>query len=185
MISVGRFGPARIISASLIQPYLQTFIMTPIGIPATLWQSDYFQSSTSTFMENGNQMTWVWGTPLLPDTDQIINNAMTEATLDMALPVTVGPVTIACSDQSGSQIDAVSITGIGVSTIWGVFIWGSALWGGTVANLQPYELQWHNVIVFARMYIAATGNSAQGMKIGALHMRYQMLKTWTNTAAAA
>lgn len=171
--------------AALIQPYNQTFIVAPIGVTASLWQSDFFQSSTSTFTENGKQMTWKWQTPLLPDTDQIANNEMHEGTLDLALPSTVGPVSVGALDQAGVQITSVTLQTTGTPTIWGSFIWGAAPWGGAAANLAPYTLPWDEPIVFSRMSIFAQGNSAASFRIGALHMRYQMLRTLTNTAAAA
>ena len=172
--------------AALIEPYNQTFIMAPVGITGSLWQSDFFQSSTSTFTENSNQMTWQWQTPLLPDTDQISNNEMHEGTLDLSLPSTVGAVTVTCIDQNGSQITSVTVQTTGTSTVWGAFIWGSALWGGSApGTLQPFTLPWSGPIVFARMSVLASGNSADLFKIGTLHMRYQMLRTLTSTAAAA
>lgn len=171
--------------ASLIQPYNQTFIMAPIGIVGSLWQSDFFQSSVSTFTENSVPLTWTWQTPLLPDTDQITNNEMHEGTLDLALQSTVGTVTVEALDQNGVEITSVTLSAAGSPTIWGAFIWGAAPWGGASSALAPFTLPWPEPIVFARMSISASGNSAGGFRIGALHMRYQMLKTLTNTAAAA
>lgn len=173
--------------ASLIEPYNNTFIMTPVGVNASLWQSDYVQSTTSTFVENGNQMLWEADTSLLPDTDMITNNAMTEGTIDLALPSNIGTVTIAAIAHDGNSLDVVTISSAaGAATIWGAFVWGAAPWGGGGASfLAPYELQWHMPIVFSRMSIATNGKSAAGVKVGALHMRYQILNQWTNTAAAA
>lgn len=173
--------------ASLIQPYQNTFIMTPVGINASLWQSDYVQSIFSVFVENGQQMIWLASTALLPDTDQITNNCMTEATMDFAVAASVGSVSVSAVAQDGNALDTVTLaSSLGSATIWGAFTWGAAVWGGAGSpRLQPYELQWHQPIVFARMSISMTGQSAAGVKLGALHMRYQMLNQWTNTAAAA
>ena len=174
--------------ASLISAYNQTFIMTPTGIFASFWQSDSVQSLTSTFVENGAQMTYTAQTCLLPDTDQMTNNCMTEGTLDLALPPTSTPVAVSAQDQNGAVISSVSVSPIssGSPTIWGSFTWGSAVWGGGVAAaLAPYELQWNLPVVFSRMTLMATGNSIGGLRLGTLHARYQILRTLTNIQAAA
>lgn len=174
--------------ASLIAAYNQTFIMTPTGIFASFWQSDTVQSLTSTFVENGAQMIWAAQTCLLPDTDQITNNCMTEATLDMSLPPTMAPVQVVAADQNGSPISQVAISpfSVGGTTTWGSFTWGNAVWaGGLNAALSPYELQWTIPVTFSRMTMAANGNSALGFKLGTWHARYQMLRTLTNIQAAA
>jgi hypothetical protein len=173
--------------ASLIQPYNNTFIMTPVGINASLWQSDYVQSGISVFVENSQQMTWNAATALLPDADQITNNAMTEATMDFAVPSNIGTISVSASDQASKVIDTVNLaSSVGGTTLWGAFVWGVGIWGGAGAPaLAPYQLQWHQPIVFSRMKISMTGQSAAGVKLGALHLRYQQLNIYTNTAAAA
>jgi hypothetical protein len=172
-------------AASLLQPYKNTFIITPLGVTQSLWQSDVQQSSTSTFTENSIVMAWTWQTPLLPDTDEITNNCMTEATLDLALVAGTGTVGVDAIDQNGTSINQIGVSQSSSPTIWGQFTWGAAPWGAAMASLAPYELQWNRPIIFSRMSIKAFGNSASGFKIGALHMLYQRLKIWTNTAAAA
>jgi hypothetical protein len=173
--------------ASLIQPYLNTFIMTPVGINASLWQSDYVQSVVSVFVENGQQMTWNAATALLPDTDMLTNNAMTEGTMDFALPPNIGSISVSALDQASAVIDTVTIASTsGGASLWGAVVWGAFTWGGAGAPaLAPYQLQWHEPVVFSRMKMSMTGQSAAGVKLGALHMRYQMLNIYTNTAAAA
>ena len=110
---------------------------------------------------------------------------MSQTTIDLALPSAVGNVTINALDQNGSSINQVTLTASGSPTIWGQFKWGAAPWLGTASALQPYQIPWTEPIVFARMYTSITCASAFGLKIGALHMRYQQLRTYTNTAAAA
>lgn len=180
--------------ASLIQPYQDTFVMSAINvttgaiIPATLWRSDKQQSLTSTFVENGTQMTWSAQTCLLPDTEQMTNNAMTETTVDMSLPSTMPPVSVIATDQFGVLIDSVSIRPPPgpPATIWNNFTWGNAVWsGGIAAALAPFQVPWHFPIVFARAFFTETGQSQLGFKLGTLHLRYQILGIYTNTAAAA
>jgi hypothetical protein len=166
------------------QPWRGTFIIAPTWQAGALFQSDPIQSLTSGFTENGTQLAWFWQTPLLPDTEEITNNAMTEATLDLAFAAG-GAATIRVADQNSTVIDTVMLTAPGTPTVWGGFTWGSAVWGGASTQLAPRQLQWHFPIVFARASLQATGLSAQAVRIGALHMRYQQLRTWTNINAAA
>lgn len=189
------------------RPYKNTFIITPTFSVGALWQSDYFQTQNSSFIENGNAMTWSAQTTLLPDTDQMVNVCITESILDLALPVGLGNVTVLALDQNGSVINQVTIvsqggaippspTPVPFNTVWGHFIWGQALWGsgttggggstGTIlAPLAPYILPWTLPIVWSRGSINMSGASGQGFALGALHLRYQILRQLTNTAAAA
>lgn len=176
-------------TAQFIQPYETTFLMAPTFANASIWQSDPVQSNTSVFVENGTQLTWKFNTCLLPDTDAITNNCITESSIDLALPPTSTGAACAFLDQNGSSISSVVVSppqSSAASTIWGQFIWGQANWaGGTSAFLAPYQLAWTLPIVFARGSFQAQGNSLGGIKIGALHFRYQILRTLVSTAAAA
>src|SRR6516225_3881923 len=60
--------------ASVIQPFMGTFILAAPSIPGYLWQSDPVQNATSVFVENTVQMQWQYRTTFLPDTDQMSNN---------------------------------------------------------------------------------------------------------------
>jgi hypothetical protein len=171
--------------ASLIQPYKGTFIEAPIGITASLWQSDVVQSSTSTYVENGVQMSWNWLTAMLPDNDQIKQNSMQLATLDMALASTIPNINVQAIDQNGTALDTVQVQTPGGSTIWGAFTWGGAPWLGPPAALAPRPLSWTHPIVFARLQLQANGQSAAGIKIGTAHLRYQVLGYTPNLQAVA
>lgn len=161
--------------ASLIAPYNNTFIMTPLGVTTKLFQSNTVQSSTSTYTENGNALSFVWRTSMLPDTDQMCENAMLETTLYMALVAGAGAVSCYASDQDGTVLDTVAITLAGGATIWGVFTWGTDLWQGAAGALFPRQLPWALPIVFRRMNMSATGVCISGFKIGRLHLRYEQL----------
>jgi hypothetical protein len=161
---------------SLGQPYHNTFLITLQNGGASIFQSDQTQSITSTFVENGIQLTYTWLTSLLPDTDQMSEVAVIETTLHMAL-VSGQVVTCTAVDQDSIVLDQVTITGSGTATLWGQFNWGQAPWGGTTRNnaLFPRRLAWTQPLVFRRMQLAAMGNSASALKIGRLHLKYQIL----------
>lgn len=161
-------------AASLMAPSANTFIVTLQGAGAKLFESDQVQSSTSTYVENGAQLGFNWSTAMLPDTDQMAEVALVQSTLHMALASGIN-TTVNFQDQDGTIIDTVTIAPTGSSTIWGAFQWGQALWQGTKNALYPRRLDWHFPIVFRRGQIVAFGTSAPGVKIGRLHMRYQVL----------
>lgn len=160
--------------ASMIEPWNNTFVMTPIGVTASLWQSDVAQSSTSQFVENGQQMTFTWQTAMLPDPALMSYFAMSETTLNLAL-VSGESVFVQAQDQNGNIFDSLTISAGGTQAVWGHFNWGQAFWGGAQLGLFPHALEWKKPIVFRRLAIQATGNSVGSFKIGDLFLRYQKL----------
>lgn len=170
---------------ALIQPYKNTFVGQPVALPGTLWQSDAVQSGTSSFVENGAQLLWNYLTPMLPDTDKMTNSAITESTLDIALSSVIPNIAVNALDENGAIQGSVVISSpTGGGTIWGSFVWGAAPWSGTPSAIAPYQLPWPRPIVFTRLRIQASGLAAQSIKIGGLHLRYQILRYLSNTLAA-
>ena len=161
--------------ASMIQPYNNSFVVAPVGVTGKLFMSDVVQSSSSVFTENGNLLSYTWATALLPDTDQMCENAMIETTIYMALDAGGGDVVVRATDQDGTIIDTVTIALAGASTIWGGFQWGQALWGGARSALYPRRVNWSIPIVFRRLSLSAAGTCTTEFKIGRTHMRYEQL----------
>lgn len=172
--------------ASIIQPFLNTFILAPVGILGSLWRSDTIQSLTSTFVENSVQMTFAFFTSFLPDTDQMVNNCMTESTLEVALPPGGIPLQVVAVNADSSVLDTLTLLSTaGLATQWGSFVWGAAAWGGSAAPLKNLQLQWHQPLVFDRLQVQVSGQSSQSLKLGSLKGRYQQLRTLTNIQAVA
>jgi hypothetical protein len=163
--------------ASMIANWNNTFIIAPTGVTGSLWQSDVVQSSTSTFVENGTQLTWQWRTSMLPDdpSGDMSENCMIETTVKMALSSSVPVITAFAQNQNDTILDTVTVTSSGGPTIWGAFTWGAALWQGQLQSLFPRQLQWTQPLVFQRLSIQLQGMSATGIKIGDMHARYQKL----------
>src|SRR5260370_17212481 len=70
---------------SMMDTYNNTFILAPISVLKTLWQSDPQISASSVFVENGSQLLWTFQTSFLPNPRQIVNNPMRFATPDLPL----------------------------------------------------------------------------------------------------
>ncbi len=169
--------------ASQIEAYNNTFIEAPIGVTAKLFQSDSVQGPTSTYVENGSQMSFTWATSMLPDTQQMSENAMVESTINMALAA--GSIlNVYAANQDGAVFDSIIISSTSAATLWNQFQWGQALWQGGANVLAPRPLNWHFPIVFRRLFIGVTGNCAQGFKVGDMFLRYQQLGYLQQISAA-
>lgn len=161
--------------ASMISAFNNTFVLSLLGVNASLFQSDVSQSSTSTFVENGQQLAWTWATALLPDPKQMAYFCFVESTLNMQLVNGQAPITVSVLDQNQVLLGSVIVIPPVGGTLWGQFSWGQALWGGATAGLFPRALEWKAPIVFRRCQFQATGTSIAGLKLGDLFMRYQQL----------
>ena len=175
--------------AGIASPYQQTFIIAPISASHSLWQSDFVQYSTSTFTENGTAMQWEAQTSLLPDTDYLTNNCITESSIDMGLPPINASVGVSFNDQNNSPIAQVAINPMhpgAVPAIWGTSVWGAFLWGGGGNTaLAPYQIPWPIPIVFARGSLQANSNSALGFRLSTMRLRLQYLRSLVNVSLAA
>ena len=171
--------------ATVISPWRGTFITAPIGVTGKLFQSDVVQGSTSTYVENGNQLTYTYTTSMLPDTDKMTENSLTESIIDMAQASGVPSIGVSALDQNGTILGTVGLAAPAGGTVWGAFQWGAAPWGGSSNALAPRQLQWTAGIVFTRMQMQFTGQSAGSAKIGTLHLRYQILRYLSNLQAVA
>lgn len=171
----GQWSGPHTFPASCIQPFGSSFVMAPQGVLATLFTSPVQQDSGSVFIENGVQMSFNWRSPMLPNSQQMAENSMVETTLDIAFPPAPLPYLVVVGDQDGTLFDSVQLAPGGITTQWGQFNWGQADWLGSANALAPRQLQWHEPIVFQRMYIGMSGDCSAQLKIGALRMRYQEL----------
>jgi len=169
--------------ASCIAVWNNTFIMAPRNVTGSLWQADYVQSSTSTFVENGTQMTFNWTTSMFPDVGDMAEHAMIETTVYMA---TVSGVTytVYALDQNSSVIQTISISNTSSQTLWGQFIWGQAQWGGAANNLFPQRIAWTAPVVFRRMQLSVQGNSGGATRLGLTNLKYEKLGYLQQSAAA-
>jgi hypothetical protein len=177
--------------ARFIAEYQNTFIMASQLIDASLWQSDYLQSGSSIFREpnagnpsttNPPTMGFAWVTSMLPDPDVMAENSMIETTVYLAMDGQQ-QYSVQSLNQDGAAIAGTSIINTAAAAaVWGAtappgFVWGGpgVIWGGGHASLFPRPVNWPNPVVFRRMQIAVSGNCGPQLRIGSLHMRYEML----------
>lgn len=162
--------------AALIQVYASTFIMSAVGINAKLWQSDGVQHSTSTFVENGFQLSFMYQTTVMPDTQTMSELNMLETTINVSGSANNVSYTANFITSDLQVLDTVNLTiAPSGSAIWGSFTWGGASWSLSTSGLTPLPINWHQPIVFRKGSFAFSGFSALGFKIGDLFLRYEQL----------
>lgn len=150
--------------------------MSPVGVGGKLFQSDVVQSSTSTFVENGTQLTYLFSTPMLPNTGQMAQNSIIETTIDMALSTSQPIISVAAINANGVVLGSVLIVSTGSTTQWGAFTWGAAVWSGGANASRPRRIDWPNPIVADQFSLQVVGNSAQGVALGKMYLRYEILR---------
>src|SRR6266550_5661989 len=142
--------------AQAIDSFNNTFIMSAAGVPGKLWRSDIFQSSSSTFIENGTQLQWNYTTSMMPDTDQMSENAMVETTLYMSPQPGVNYPVIALGPK-GDVLGqgAINIPATLAPPLWGQVQWGSFQWASGAIGLLPRQIPWTAPVVGRRWQIQA------------------------------
>ena len=73
-------------------------------------------------------------------------------------------------------LDNTYLLGIGApSSLWGTMIWGQGTWGSATALLVQRRLAWTKPLVFKQAALVITIPAANGVAIGNLYMRYEVL----------
>jgi len=160
--------------ASLIRGFGASFIMTPVGVTGSLWQSNASPGLTNTYTENGQALSWTFQTPLVPDTLAMQEFNVLECTINLALN-NMDQYTFSFLDVNASNINSVLISGSGAATIWGGFIWGAAVWLGVAQGYAPVALNFNAPVVFKRTSFLGSGPSSANFRIGSLNARLEGL----------
>jgi len=126
------------------------------------------------------QMQFNYTTSFLPNTQKMVNCAMSFTMLDLALNPGQ-PINVTAMSQDFRVFDSTQIVvsgAGGMTSVWGSFNWGAAPWGSSATStaLVPRQVPWHLPIVFAQLAIMANGASSGAIKIGSLGLRYKLLR---------
>jgi hypothetical protein len=174
-ISRGCWSGPQTCNAALLEPYNNTFVASLDGVDAKLFQSDSVQTSSSTFVENGTQLTIAWQPSIMPDNQQMNENNMLETTINLVGSSNASTYNIQAINSDGTVLDTVVLSLNAGGAKWGAFIWGGAVWSVSVTGLSPVPINWHNPIVFRKLTLLLTGNAYLGFKIGDLFTRMEQL----------
>lgn len=161
--------------ASLISVYNNTFIVSPIGVFATLFQSDPAPNSLSGYTENEVVLSWAYSTALLPPRKDMNECVMNESFVYIGFAPASAPMTAFAADENGTVLELVTLPSTGSATIWGAFNWGEAPWLGVASAMAARSLEWSAPVEFDRMSITVQGLSADGVRLGDTYLRYQPL----------
>jgi len=139
----------------LIQPWRTSFLLAPIGVPASLFRSDAFASNTSSYTENGNVLSWLMETVLLPDNARMAMNAVIDTNL-MCSASTDDDIRVTALDEEEMFLDTITIGTIG-------------------EGLRQRNLDWTVPLIFKQMAIRISRSSDDTVRIGNLYLRYRIL----------
>lgn len=153
-----------------------SFVVAPVGVTANLFQSDPTPSINASYTENGTALQWEWQTCLLPDNEQMSENAVTETAIGLQLPP-ASTVAVTAFNELGTVLGEVQIDGpAGSPTLWDTAQWDTAIWDGAAGVFRQYPVPWPNPpLVFKQMQVQVNGASMLGESIGNLSLRYEEL----------
>jgi hypothetical protein len=161
--------------ASLVEAWRDTFIMSATDIPAKLWVSDVNPSNTTTYIENGIQLHWQYQPVLLPDDQDMHMIAIIQSSIMIA---------VATNQVQAQMIDDLGITrdvtmfppDIGDPSLWDHALWDVGIWDGQGAGIyRQRAMHWHVPLVAKQLTFRLQADSAAGLRVGNLSLRYQRL----------
>ena len=159
--------------ASLVQPWEGTFVITPQGIEGRLFQSDIVPLDSSSYIENGSQLEFLYQTVLMPDGPTMNEWSVIETTCGLQFSKVGGTINFFAQDEDAVLLDSVSKTIDVNASVWGTTAWGTSQWGGDVTKYQQIRVPWTKPLAFSQATFGCTGNAVNGLKIGAWSNRYQ------------
>ena len=161
--------------ASTISVYGNTFIVTPQGVPATIFQSKTVPDGTTNTTENGVPLQWVLQTVMLSDNGAMAMSEITEMQVKTTQTTNVGSMVVSAQDENNAIYNTMTYFFAGSGSLWGTMTWGSSLWGGGANNLYPRRIGFSAPVVYNRLSIRVSGASGQGFKIGDIFIRQRAL----------
>ncbi len=144
-----------------------------------LFQSNAIPSSTDLYLEFGATMAWSYSTVLLPDNQNLANNAVIVTTLAMQFIGNSPVVEVGFYDTDDNDIVSSSVTATGLVSEWDgpayVSTWDVTPWDGSLLGISPWWLYWETPAVFKQASFQASGTSETGFRVGNLYAEYQIL----------
>ncbi len=159
--------------AALVEPWAGSFVITPQGIDNQLWQSDIVPLDSSSYIENGVTIEYLYETVLSPSGSTMNEWSIVESSVGLQFSKEGGTVNFFAENEDGDLLANASKT-IDVNfSAWGVTSWGQSQWGGDITLYQDIRVPWPNILSFSQATFSASGNAVNGFKIGSWSNRYQ------------
>ena len=161
--------------ASALDVYQNSFVMAAQGVPGKLFLSAVIPNFVSSTVENGVQLQWVWQTVMLNDNEQMSMNEIAEMQIKTTAVAGVNQIYVSAQDENASVLGFAAYSFMLSASLWGQATWGVNTWGGGQQALYPRRIDFNAPVVYNRLAIRITGQSAQGFKIGDLYLRRREL----------
>ena len=156
--------------ANMIAPYENTFILAPMALNNSIWQSDWLQDANSTFTEAGLQMVWNWQPSLFPDPKDMRQHEMHQSILNFC---SASGADAYIADEAGGLVASATLPASGGTSSWSAPLWQGSLFYGQKFSMSPIQIPWSGPIVIGRACLQVTGNSDSVTRIGSLMMRVE------------
>lgn len=157
-------------------PYLNQFVTFRNTQTNKLWVSQTVQDGTSTFTENGSQLTFIYETAPMPDEDDLYENSAVLSTIDLSIPSNADAYTLVASDVTHGVLGQATITAPDTGDYWGAFDFGTGVWTPNQLGLDGYNIPWNTSLVFSRLIVRMVGDSSFNFKVSKLIIGYQPLR---------
>lgn len=156
---------------SLIQPYKTKFITAPIDVEGALYMSEGVPSTTTTYEENGVDLTWQISSTMFSDYGAQGVYNFNEMTINMAVDPAMIQWSAYIINPNLVQYDNVNNLIPNTAPIWDTAVWDTDFWDGVAQGLVPRRIEWTKDITTSRAQIVITGGSAPGVIIGEIKYR--------------
>lgn len=154
-----------------------SFIISSRNYGANLFKSQYLQSTSSTYTDNGVPITVVMQSSSFPKTENINEKQVIESTIELSSIATNTTYLINGLSATNAVIGTSTINVTNANSLWGGgSTWGSGvLWNAIVAPPVTFTIPWQSPLVFKKMGLSVTAQSSSKLAIGTFYAKYQDL----------
>lgn len=156
-----------------IAPLGNGFVLASNSIPATLFLSKPYPSSSDSYTENGAPMTITMTTVPIEPNPPMSEKASIEMSI-FSLPSSV-PYTVQVVSANNVPIGSSVIPQGKSASLWGAMTWGAFTWGAAPYNLAIENLSFPVPLVFRIATVTITGASASNLRLGHFSFKYEAL----------
>jgi hypothetical protein len=153
-------------ASSLIEPYKNKFITTPVDDEGKLYMCETVPSTTTTYEEMGEQLQWTMTTVMFSNySAQGVYN-FNNMTVNLAIDPSMVSWRVSIVSPNLVEYDAVNNTVPNTAPFWDSAIWDADVWDGIAQGLTPRRVDFTKDVTTSRAQVVVQGGSAAGVIIG-------------------
>ena len=133
-----------------------SFLIAPMGDRGFLDRGDVIPTTSSVYFEFGAPMSWTMTTPLLPDDEEMMMNAVGRSSIFSLVPSTTQLLASATDDH-------------------GNLLAQGYVWEGPTSTLRHLRVGWDQGFEFRQAQFSITGQSAATIQLGTMAHTFQRL----------